>query len=238
MIKYTLEIDSILKYHKDILLLSDIYIKCNTGDVIGLLGKNGSGKSTLLRIIFGSVQTYNKNIRINNKVYTKPYQKGNLVAYLPQNSFLPKGISIKNIVNVFLEDKQKKEVLFGDKRISKIINKELAELSGGERRYLEIMLLVNLNTKFILLDEPFSAIEPIYKETIKDLINEYKREKGFIITDHDYRNIIDVSSQLMLITNGAIKRIDKLFELEDLGYLPMGTINDQLESKFNILDKL
>ena len=87
------------------------------------------------------------------------------------------------------------------------------------------MLLVNLDVKFILLDEPFSKIEPLYKDVIADLIKEYRSVKGFIITDHDYANIIATSDKIILISNGVCRPIDKLTDLERFNYVPAGTFS-------------
>ena len=221
--KNLLEVDSVMVSFNDRKILSDCYLRCETGDVIGILGRNGCGKSSLLKIIFGSLFTYFKFIRINGEVYDKPYKKGNLIAYLPQHDFLPKNISIKNIIDIYIADANGREKIKNDPRLKSHLKKRISELSGGELRYFEIMLLVNLDTQFILLDEPFSKVEPLYKEVIIDLIKEYRQTKGFVITDHDYRNIIAASDRIILITEGACKTITSLNQLEFWNYVPAGT---------------
>lgn len=222
--KDLLEVDSVMVSFGDRKILGGCYLKCETGDVIGILGRNGCGKSSLLKIIFGSLFTYNKFIRINGKVYDQPYKHGNLVAYLPQHDFLPKNISIEKIVEIYIPTADRRAGIKNDIRLNKHLKKQISELSGGELRYLEIMLLVNLDVKFILLDEPFSKVEPLYKQLITNLITEYRSTKGFVITDHDYKNIIAASDRIILITNGVCKPVDKLIELEQLNYVPTGTI--------------
>ena len=224
MDKNELEISGIFKQFKTRTLLSDVYIKCKTGEVVGILGRNGSGKSTLLQIIFGTMPTENKTIRINNTSYPVPYFNGKLISYLPQKSFLPKHLGIKKLIGIFIDEKEVRSRILADKRIANHIDKNVADLSGGELRYLEILLIINLPVRFVLLDEPFSGIEPIYKEMIKELVNCHKKDKGFLITDHDYRNIIDASDLLYLIDNGVCRRInDYSSELEEYKYLPKGT---------------
>jgi len=221
--KHLLEVDSVMISFDGRQILNDCYLKCETGDIIGILGRNGCGKSSLLKVIFGTQPTNNKFIRINEMVYDKPYKHGNLIAYLPQLDFLPKNIAINKIIDMYLPTEAGKEKIANDPRLKKHLQKRIAELSGGELRYLEIMLLVNLDVKFILLDEPFSKIEPLYKEVIADLIKEYRSTKGFIITDHDYANIIACSDRLILITNGVCKPINDLMDLERFNYVPAGT---------------
>lgn len=224
--KDLLEVDSVMLSFDDRQILSDCYLRCETGDIIGILGRNGCGKSTLLKIIFGTQFTINKFIRINGKAYSHPYKHGNLVAYLPQHELLPKNISIKRIIDIYIPALTVREKLENDPRLKRHLKKRISELSGGELRYLEILLLVNLDVKFILLDEPFSKIEPLYKEVIIDLIREYRSTKGFIITDHDYHNIITASDRIILITNGVCKPVDSLTELEYWNYVPAGTFSE------------
>ena len=220
-----LEVDSVMVSFDDRKILGGCYLKCETGDIIGILGRNGCGKSSLLKIIFGSLFTYNKFIRINGRVYDQPYKHGNLVAYLPQHDFLPKNIAIKKIIDIYLPTAFGREEIRNDPRLKQHLKKSISELSGGELRYLEIMLLVNLDVKFILLDEPFSKVEPLYKEVIANLIKENRSKKGFIITDHDYRNIIATSDRIILISNGVCKPIVNLIELEQWNYVPTGTFS-------------
>lgn len=223
MPEHTLEADSIIYNIGTKTLLTDIYLKCQTGEIVGLLGRNGSGKSTLLKIIFGSLPAYNKNIRIDGKVYNKPYT-AQLIGYLAQSSFLPVSLSLHQIVNIFIPSKQKRILICENQRIKLHLQKKTSELSGGELRYFELLLLLNLNTPFVLLDEPFSGIDPIYKEQIKELLKEYSKEKGILITDHDYRQIIEVSKRIILLLNGACKPIKNLNELEYFNYIPSGKI--------------
>ena len=224
-----LEIDSVIKSFGLKKILSNVYLKCQTGEIIGILGRNGCGKSTLLKIVFGTMPADNKTIKIDNNVYFHPYRSRNLIAYLPQHSFLPEHINLKQIINAFIKGIENRKVIINDDRIKKHLNKKTKELSGGELRYFEILLLVNLNAKFVLLDEPFSGIEPIYKEKIKELIKKYIADKGFIITDHDYKNVIDVSDQIILIKDGTLKNIENLEQLEEYNYLPTGTLIRNLE---------
>lgn len=200
-------------------ILTDIYISCRTGEIIGLLGRNGCGKSTLLKIIFGSLPNEDKNVRINGTTYARPFSEGNLIAYLPQKHFLPTGISVYRIISIFIRSPEKRKRIIQDERIAVHLRKKASELSGGTLRYLEILLLLNLDTCFVLLDEPFSGIEPLYKDLIKALLNEYSSHKGFIITDHDYRHILEVSTKVILLTNGVCKSVGNLDDLKQWNYL-------------------
>jgi len=199
-------------------VLHDIYLKVKTGDIVGLLGRNGCGKSTLLNIIFGTLEAESKFIKINDDVIEKAYKTGK-IKLLPQNDFLPKPLKVKNVIKTYF-GKTFLENTSSDKIIQKIIKTRVKNISGGELRYLETILLMNLETDFILLDEPFNGVSPIIVEEIKKLIKENTKSKGFIITDHDYRNVLDVSNRIYLMRSGCIKEIKNKDELKDYGYIP------------------
>jgi ABC-type multidrug transport system ATPase subunit len=221
---HVLEADSIIATIEGRKILSDVYLRCQSGEVVGVLGRNGAGKSTLLKLIFGTLPTEDRSIRIDGNVIQTPYLRGKWIAYLPQQGFLPKNIPIGKIVRLFVDEERRKKVLT-DERIRPHLRKRIKELSGGEQRYLEILLLVNLKVKFVLLDEPFSGIEPLYQDKVMDLINEYRPEKGFIVTDHVYKKIIGISDKLLLIDQGKTIPITKPEELEQFSYVPRGTFS-------------
>lgn len=101
-----------------------------------------------------------------------------------------------------------------------MLDKKSKQLSGGEKRLLEILLIVYANSIYTLIDEPFNGVAPIYKEEIKKLIKEQSCNKGFIITDHDYRNIFDVATRIVIMYDGGIKEIKSKDELKYWGYIP------------------
>jgi len=214
-----LEIDSVVKSFDMHVVLTDIYLKCQTGDIISMLGRNGTGKSTLLKILFGTLQADRKFIRIDGKVYNQPYKTINEICYLPQDSFLPKHMSIEKTIELYL-GKDKVQNFLEDSILQKLNTSKIAHLSGGELRYLEIKLLLQTDCKFLLLDEPFNGVSPILVGEIKKLILKTSEFKGIILTDHDYRNVLDVANQFCLIYDGGIKKIDDKQELVRWGYIP------------------
>jgi ABC-type lipopolysaccharide export system ATPase subunit len=216
-----LEADSIRKSFGDKQVLTDVALKCKPGDIIGLLGRNGTGKSTLLKIIFGTLFTDYKFIRINDEVLTQPFKSKNIISYLPQDNFLPKNISVQNVVEIYLDDSKKKE-FFDDEVLSKITGAKIGNLSGGESRYLEVKLLLNLDSNFVLLDEPFNGISPLHIELIRNLIHDKSMKKGIILTDHDYRNVLEVANKYYLLFDGGLKPVKTKQDLIDWGYVPEG----------------
>ena len=201
------------------MVLSDIYLSCKPGEIVGLLGRNGSGKSTLLKIIFGSVVAENRFVKIDSKRVTKPFENFNKVRYLPQDSYLPKDISIDRIIKLFSNNLDVIRMR-NDHFISGHLQKTPRQLSGGEKRIVEILLMVYSNSRYILLDEPFNGVAPKNIEDIKSRIREQSKTKGIILTDHDYRNIVNVSTRILLLFDGGIKEVNNLDELKHWGYVP------------------
>lgn len=213
-----LHVDSILKTYGNKQILSDVFISCEKGEIVGLLGRNGVGKSTLLEIIFGSLKADNKFIKIDNKYSKGILDNQDLIKYLPQKNFLPNHIKISTIIKLFC-NKTNASIIINNHLIKPLLNKKSNQLSGGEKRIIEIFLIVLSNAKYILMDEPFNAVAPIYKEEIKGLIIEQSKNKGFIITDHDYRNILDIATRTVIIQEGATKEIKNNEELITYGYI-------------------
>ncbi len=214
-----LHADSIMKSYGTKQVLTDIFISCNTGEIVGLLGRNGSGKSTLLKIIFGSLNADTKFVKVGSKIVDGLCNNRNLIHYLPQDGFLPNHIKIKTIINLFC-NKDNAAIIAENPLIKPLINKKSKQLSGGEKRLLEIFLIIYSRAKYVLIDEPFNGIAPVCKDEIKRLIKEQSKDKGFIITDHDYRNILDVASRILVLNEGAIHEIHNKEELIYWGYIP------------------
>lgn len=213
-----LEIDSVIKSFDGIQILTDVYLKCETGDIVGILGRNGTGKSTLLKILFGTLSADRKFIRIDGKVYDSAYKVKNVLCFLPQKNFVPKNLVVERVVELYL-GKKSIQSFFNDKLLEQIKKSKVSNLSGGEIRYLEIKLLLKLDCQFVLLDEPFNGVSPILIESIKDLIKDASKIKGIILTDHDYRNVLDVANRYCLIFDGGIKHIKDKQELVKWGYV-------------------
>lgn len=213
-----LHIDSVTKSYNNKVILSDIFISCKKGEIKGLIGKNGSGKSTLLKIIFGTEKADFKFVRIGNKIIKNISDGRNLINYLPQDNFLPNNISIKSLINLFL-NKENRKILLENEHIKRCLNKTNQDLSSGERRIIEILLIIHSNADFILLDEPFNGVSPVLKEYIISYIRKLKLSKGYVITDHDYENVINLADSLLYLQNGFLKEIKDKSELIELGYL-------------------
>ncbi|MFH6602067.1 ATP-binding cassette domain-containing protein [Maribacter algicola] len=212
-----LEADNIELNFEGRRILNGIYLKAEIGKVTGILGRNGSGKTCLLRIIFGDLMAKYKNIRIDGQ-----YQSGHLfrthtTSYLPQHQLLPGDLQIEKAFSWFNVSWQTFTALF--ETFKTYSNTRVNELSSGEIRIIETYLILMTDKKIILLDEPFSFIAPIYIEKFKQLISAIKKNALIIITDHFYRDILEVSDNVYFLKNGNSKPIRSKKDLESEGYL-------------------
>jgi len=213
----TLEVDSVILEFGSRRILQDVYLKSETGKISGLLGNNGAGKSCLMKIIFGELNTNNKSVRLNGEAYIGNKRSTDDLRYLPQYKFIPKSLSIKRIFEDFELDFMEFANEFPTFR--RKLKKKFRALSVGEQRIIEIYLMLVSKSKFCMLDEPFSHVMPIHIETIKRLIVREKENKGIILTDHLYQNIIDISDSLYVISDGKTYLTKSVQDIETLGYM-------------------
>ena len=213
-----LEVDSLAKRYSERVILSDVYLKCVTGDIVGLFGRNGTGKSTLMKIVFGMEKADNKFVRVNDKVLLSQSQLIQEISYLSQDTFLPNNLTVLELIRLTLNN-QNVDSFLNDLILSPFLSIKANSLSGGELRYLEIKLLLNLPSKFILLDEPFNGLSPIIVQAVSELIKTFSKSKGIILTDHDYHSVLDVANRFYLLSDGYLRSISGRSDLVRLGYL-------------------
>jgi len=218
-VEHTLDVKSVIHSFGKRQLLSDISFTCKTGDVIGIFGRNGTGKSTLLKILFGTLRARNSEIYLDNKIVEKNIRLNKFIAYHHQEVFLPKNITVRNLIPLYFPDGEKQNKLFYDPGINKIEKQKVGVLSIGEQRYLQFLLILNSDQHFLLLDEPFTMLEPLYKDLVKEKIEGYKNDKGFIITDHYYLDVLQVANTKKLIRDGVMMTVKYDNDLVEFGYL-------------------
>jgi lipopolysaccharide export system ATP-binding protein len=212
-----LKVDSVQLEYNGRKILQDICLNCKPGEVLGLLGRNGCGKSSLLKIIFGTLNPGFKHISINNQYLAKGYIN-NRIAYLPQHNYLPKNLTIADVAPMLVDANDWDE--FAAYNIyQQHQHKKPGQLSGGELRKLETLIILYSKADYILLDEPFTHVSPVQADEIKQIIHSRSAYKGFIVTDHQYYNILEISNKLVLLNNGATKIIKHREELVAYGYL-------------------
>jgi len=212
-----LEIDNIELSFDHKRILYGIYLKAETGKITGLLGRNGCGKTSLLRILFGSLTPKYFNIRIDGVHQKRKLYKYGNIAYLPQHQLLPEGLKAYKAFNYFNVDWQLFISTFPS--FEKYRNNSVEELSSGELRVIETYLILNSNKKIILLDEPFSFIAPVYVEKMIALIEIKKQDTVIVITDHFYKEIMEISDTVYILKEGSCKQINSLKDLRNEGYI-------------------
>lgn len=215
--KHTLEVDGVMLSFGQNCVLQNIYLKCESGSVTGLLGRNGCGKSSLMRIMFGEPLTEDRSVRIDNKSLLGSFRNPKDMRYLPQQHFIPKHLSLTRVLDDFGLEKDRLFENFPE--FEAFPKLKVNQLSGGWQRILELYIILKSESKFVLLDEPFSHIMPLHVETIKRLIVEEKQIKGILISDHLYQHILEVSDQVYMIKNGRSFPIESAQDLHDNGYI-------------------
>jgi lipopolysaccharide export system ATP-binding protein len=187
------------------------------GEVVGLLGPNGAGKTTVFYMIVGFYRPNAGRVLLNDQDIThKPmYQRSRAgIAYLPQESSIFRKLTVEENIWAILESrknlertekKQLAEELLEEFGIARLRKQPGYTLSGGERRRTEIARALATDPKFLLLDEPFAGIDPIAVYEIKLIIRQLALKGiGVLITDHNVRDTLEITTYAYIINEGAI----------------------------------
>jgi len=192
----------------------DIVVK--RGEIVGLLGPNGAGKTTTFYMIVGIIPpNRGKIIFDNNEITNFPiHQRSRFgIGYLSQEPSIFRKLSVEENIMAILETlpinkaerKHRLENLLEELNIAHLAKNKAYTLSGGERRRLEITRALVTNPSFILLDEPFSGIDPIVVNEAQEIIKELKeRGLGILLTDHNVRETLSITDRAYLIADGRI----------------------------------
>ena len=214
---HTLAIDSVELNFGEREILQGAYTGVQTGQVAGLLGRNGSGKSCLMRIIYGTLPCRYRTLKIDDVYTVNAYRRQGLIRYAPQFAWLPAGLRLEQIFADFGIDFD--DFLRDFPELAKCRMQKTGQLSGGERRIVEICLVLLSPVRFVLLDEPFSQVMPLHIERIKALIRREKANKGIILTDHMYRHILELSDRVYVLANKSSIVVKREEDLKRLGYV-------------------
>lgn len=197
-------------------VVRNISLKVKRGEVVGLLGPNGAGKTTTFYMLSGLIPCDEGKIYLDGAEITKLplFRRARLgVGYLPQESSIFRGLSVENNIRSVLEITERNpdtrdtmlEELMAEFGIGHLRNTPSVNLSGGERRRLEIARSLAARPTFLLLDEPLAGIDPIAIADIRDLIAQLKEHRlGVLITDHNVREILDIVDRAYIIHDGAV----------------------------------
>jgi lipopolysaccharide export system ATP-binding protein len=197
-------------------VVRNVSLKLQRGEAVGLLGPNGAGKTTTFHILAGLLPADEGNVQIDGRDITglPVFQRARLgIGYLPQESSIFRGLTVEQNIRAVLEtlDSSRSdrdamlEDLMAEFAIGHLRNTLSVNLSGGERRRLEIARALAARPTFLLLDEPLAGIDPIALNEIRDLISQLKDHGlGVLITDHNVRETLDVVDRTYIIHDGAV----------------------------------
>ena len=205
------------KSYGSTLVLEDVSLAVNRGEIVGLLGPNGAGKTTCFYMLVGLIKPDSGNINLASLDLTAApvHERARAgIGYLPQEASVFKTLSTQDNILAILElndelDKQQRnarlEELIAEFNLGAVRDSLGQSLSGGERRRLEIARALASNPQFILLDEPFAGVDPISVNDIKEeIIDLAKRGIGVLITDHNVKDTLDICDRAYIVHQGRI----------------------------------
>jgi lipopolysaccharide export system ATP-binding protein len=215
----TLATDEIGKSYRGRRVVNGVSLRVGQGEVVGLLGPNGAGKTTTFYTIVGLIPPDAGRVLLDDEditnvpMYLRARQYG--ISYLPQEASVFRKLTVEENVLAVLEAqpiswherREKMETLIDQLGLEHIRQNRGYALSGGERRRVEIARALCINPTFILLDEPFSGIDPIAVLDLQKIINDLKASGiGVLITDHNVRETLSVTDRAYIINEGRIFR--------------------------------
>ncbi|WP_124978933.1 ATP-binding cassette domain-containing protein [Nonlabens xiamenensis] len=185
-------------------ILGEFKLTLHQGKIHGLLGRNGAGKSTLMKLIFGSLKAKAEAYHDGERIHLRNRNRHQLVGYLPQDPFLMRSPKVTDVVQMWFPAVEKQDKVLYEPLIHKIHSTRVGQLSVGERRFLEFLLVIYLDKPFLLLDEPFSMLSPLQIERVHAILQQQKQHKGIMISDHYYEEILNAADQSYMLRNGVI----------------------------------
>ena len=210
-------VDSVHLEFDQLQVLQSAFITAQTGRVTGVLGRNGCGKSCLFKCIMGGIKPENIFVRFNDELETDYAHIGKRVKYLPQNVFMPANMTLGEAFDLYGVDYD--GLVAFDNKFHTYERMTSGQLSGGEVRIAEMYMVLNSETEFCILDEPFSNVAPKYVEIMQQLIQQHKATKGIIISDHMYESVMDITDDLFLLRDGYTFPIKSREDLIHHGYI-------------------
>jgi lipopolysaccharide export system ATP-binding protein len=206
----------LVKYYRGRKVVNGVSLDLKRGEIVGLLGQNGAGKTTTFYMIMGLVRPESGRILLDDTDVTEfpMYQRARRgIGYLSQEPSVFRKLSVEDNVKAILETldisteekEERLESLLGELGISHLRRSKAYMLSGGERRRLEIARALVTNPSFMLLDEPFSGIDPIAVSDIQSIITKLRtKDLGLLITDHNVRETLSITDRSYIMAEGKI----------------------------------
>ncbi len=211
-----LETKDLTKIYGKRIVVNKVNIKINAGEIVGLLGPNGAGKTTTFNMIVGLILSDAGDILLNNNIITDlpMFKRARMgISFLCQESSVFRKMTVMdNLVAIYeilgvktSEAKARALKTLEDFRLLDLKDQKAYTLSGGERRRVEIARALISNPKFLLLDEPFTGIDPIARAELQDIILSLKNKGiGILISDHNVRETLEITDRAYLIYESQI----------------------------------
>jgi lipopolysaccharide export system ATP-binding protein len=211
-----LSTDHLVKQYNRRPVVNGVSVFVNAGEIVGLLGPNGAGKTTTFNIVVGIVKPGQGQVAFEGKIITKlpMHQRARLgIGYLTQEPSIFRKLTVEQNILAILEtcslsakERQLRlQSLLAELDLARLAKSKAYTLSGGEKRRLEITRALVTSPKLLLLDEPFSGIDPIAKYEVQKIIRRLKeRGLGILITDHDARETLKLVDRAYLIHHGKV----------------------------------
>jgi lipopolysaccharide export system ATP-binding protein len=220
-----LRAEALMKRYKKRVVVSDVSLTVESGEVVGLLGPNGAGKTTCFYMILGLVPIDQGSVQLDGEDVThlpiyRRSRRG--LSYLPQEASIFRRLNVAQNIQAVLElqgleeeeIQARLENLLDDLHIGHLRESPALSLSGGERRRVEIARALATNPRFILLDEPFAGVDPIAVLDIQQIIRFLKeRGIGVLITDHNVRETLGICDHAYIINQGSVLAFGKPEEI-------------------------
>ena len=211
-----IEAKNLVKRFKDRTVVDRVSLRVEKGEIVGLLGPNGAGKTTSFYMIVGLERPDSGEVNLSGvDIASMPmYRRARLgISYLPQEASIFRKLTVEENIMAILEttdlskaeQRHKYESLLDEFNIGHVRERKGTELSGGERRRVEIARCLALEPQFILLDEPFAGVDPLAVADIQEII-QYLRQRGMgiLITDHNVRETLHIVDRAYILNNGKI----------------------------------
>lgn len=214
--EHLLRTELICKSYKKRQIVNQVSINIHKGEVVGLLGPNGAGKTTTFYMVVGLITPDKGKIFFDNKEITHMamYKRARCgIGYLAQDPSIFRKLTVEENIMAVLETvkiskkerKKRLEQLLEELRMTQLAKSKAYTLSGGERRRLEITRCLVTNPSFILLDEPFSGVDPIAVFEVQQIIADLKKKGlGILLTDHNVRETLSITDRSYIMTEGRI----------------------------------
>ena len=212
------------------LIVKDVSITVNPGEVVGLMGPNGAGKTTTFNLAVGNIKPDKGEILMNGKNITNlplPFRSKLGLGYLTQEASIFRDLTVKDNIDLSLQNssysraaiRNRREQLINEFNLNNFVDNYGYQLSGGERRRCEIARALTggrKGPKYLLLDEPFAVIDPLAVYDLKKLILKLSSDGvGILITDHNVRETLLITNKSYVLSEGTILANGSSSELAD-----------------------